>query len=690
MLYSSCRNIGKGWYLLLLISCFILHMARAQVTKNEILWDTYGVPHVYSQNITGMYYEFGWAQMHNHANLILRLYGQARGRAAEYWGKSHLPADIQVHLFKIPAAAQKEYAGQNPTYKQYLDAFIKGMNAYAKAHPDAITSENRQVLPVRPEDVLSHGIRAIFLRFVAGEELGMASRSGKAGSNACAISPSRSVSGNTLLLANPHLPWGDLFTFFEAHLQAPGFNAYGASLVGLPVLNIAFNEHLGWTHTVNTIDACDRYELSVQDNGYILDNAVVPFERSSVVLKVKQEDGHWEEQTVDFKYSRHGSVLAINGDKAVAIRIAGLENPHIFFEWHQMAKATSWKEFEAALKMMQLPMFNVIYADDKGHIAYLFNGNVPQRMEGDWKFWSGVVDGRYSKYIWHKTLPYGELPELLDPTTGFVQNANDPPWSCTYPALLDPRKFPAYISSQGMALRPQRAVNMITHDSLITLEKLAGFKLNTGMEAADRFLKDLLTAVETYPDPMAQQAAGVLAKWDKACNADSRGAVLFARWFDKLDNRMFSRPWTPDYPVQTPAGLKDPQSAVQLLTQAAKEVIQDYGSLDPAWGDVYRFRIDQLDYPANGGASQYGIYRTIFFARDADKKYKAVAGDSYVAITEFGATVKAKVLLSYGNASQPGSKHIGDQLPLLSRKQLREAWLQKEDILKNLEETERF
>lgn len=667
-----------------------LQAVSAQTEKDRILWDNYGVPHIYGQSIGQMYYEFGWAQMHNHANLILKLYGQARGRAAEYWGENYLASDKQIHLFKVPLLAQKEYAEQPPEFKGWLDLFVQGINDYARAHPEAISQDNRQVLPVTVEDVIAHGIRVIFLRFVAGENLGMASRKLQAGSNSYAIGPSRSVSGHAMLLANPHLPWGDLFTFFEAHLQAPGFNAYGVAVIGLPVLNIAFNDHLGWTHTVNPIDACDRYELSIQGEGYWLDSVLIPFEKRSVLLKVRQADGSLKEQLLECNYSRHGPVLGIKGDKAYAIRIAGLENPDIFYEWHRMAAATNWRQFEDALRMMQLPMFNVVYADAAGNIAYLFDGNVPRRPEGDWKFWSGTVDGRSSRYIWNQTLPYEDLPKLLNPGTGFIQNANDPPWSCTYPGILDPGKFPAYLSPQGMALRPQRAVNMIKNDARITLDKLAGYKLNTGMEAADRFLQDLLAVVKEFPDTMALKAAAVLEVWDKKTDADSRGAVLFARWFDKLTPEMFDKAWTPGDPTGTPAGLKNGKSAVDLLSQAAVEVMQEYDSLNVAWGDIYRFRIGTLDYPANGGPEQYGIYRTIYYIKDMDKKYRAVAGDSYVAITEFGKEVKARVLLSYGNASQPGSKHTGDQLRLLSGKELRNAWLGKEEILRNLEEREQF
>lgn len=670
--------------------CLLLQITFGRTPGDEILWDRYGVPHIYATDMRQMYYEFGWAQMHNHANLLLRLYGQARGRAAEYWGEEYLASDKLVHLFQVQALAEKEYEEQTPGFKAFLDAFVKGINDYARAHADAIDEDYRRVLPVRPQDVLAHGIRVIYLNFVAGAELGMASRRGKPGSNACAIGPSRSSSGNALLLTNPHLPWGDLYTFFEAHLQAPGFNAYGVTVVGMPVLSIAFNGHLGWTHTVNPIDACDRYSLQPKAGGYLLDGQIVPFQKTIDVIKVRQKGGAEQETSLQLLYSRQGPVMAMDSTHAIAVRIAGIENPAIYSEWHQMALATNWPMFEKAVRMMQLPMFNILYADDRGHIAYIYNGNVPRREGGDWAFWSGVVDGSNSGYIWQTLLPYEQLPKLLDPGTGFLQNGNDPPWTCTYPVMLDPHDFPAWLSPQGMALRPQRAVNLIRRDSLISFAGLADIKMNTGMEAADRFLDELLKAVRQYPDTLAVKAAAVLERWDRTCNADSKGAVLFTKWFDKVGNDLFTRPWTPEAPVTTPDGLKDARRAVMLLTQAAMETIKEYDSLNVAWGDVYRFRIHGLDLPANGGPDRYGTYRTIYFAKDKDNKYRAVAGDSYVAITEFGKKVKALVLLSYGNASQPTSKHISDQLPLLARRQLREALLDRNQILSHLEEKETF
>jgi acyl-homoserine-lactone acylase len=660
---------------------------RGEERGPEILWDKWGVPHIYGKTSQEMYYAFGRAQMTNHADLILKLYAQARGRAAEYFGEKYLESDRQVLLFDLPGLAEKSYNQQNAEYKSYLDAFVRGMNDYAAKNP-GISEKFRQVLPVTACDVLAHTNRVLCLEFLASDDINNVKRLTEPGSNSLAISPSRSGSGNAMLVANPHLPWSDFFIWFEAHLNSPGISAYGAALVGMPVLTIAFNNNLGWTHTVNTIDASDRYELSLRGDGYLLDGKIVPFLKRSVTIKIKRDDGTMAEQKIEFRYSKQGPVTGEKGNKAYAIRIAGLNNTGIIEQYHKMATAKNLMEFESALAMLQNPMFNVVYADKAGNILYLFNGDVPVRTEGDFAFWRGTINGSDSRYIWEKIHPYKDLPRVLNPPAGFVQNCNDAPWVCTYPPVLDPGKFPPYMSSAGTYWRAQRAINMIKDNHSISFGQLVDYKLNTGMEVADRFLGDLLAAVKEFPDPAALKAAAILRSWDKKTECNDRGAILFAEWCDEAGNNMYEVPWDRNNPVSTPAGLKDRKRAVALLGSAYQKVTELYGSADIAWGDVYRFRMGNFDYPANGGPNNYGIFRTMYFAGAADRKKYAIAGDTYVAVTEFGEKVRAAVLLSYGNATQPGNKHIGDQLKMLSGKELRPALLTREDILKDLERRE--
>ena len=239
-----------------------------------------------------------------------------------------------------------------------------------------------------------------------------------------------------------------------------------------------------------------------------------------------------------------------------------------------------------------------------------------------------------------------------------------------------------------MGFRPQNAVNMIKNDTSISFDELISYTLNTRVETADRFLDDLLTAIEKYPDSTALQAAAILKAWDKKTDAASKGAVLFSAWFEKLTPAMYATRWDPFKPITTPDGLSDEKQAVSLLVQATKEVKEKYAFPDIAWGEVYRLRMNGIDLPANGGLQQEGIFMSMSYSQDTDNKFRAEGGETFIAVTEFGKTPAASVLLGYGNATQEGSKHMTDQLNLLSEKKLRQALLTKADVLKHLEKKE--
>ncbi|HZX59043.1 MAG TPA: penicillin acylase family protein, partial [Mucilaginibacter sp.] len=349
-------------------------------------------------------------------------------------------------------------------------------------------------------------------------------------------------------------------------------------------------------------------------------------------------------------------------------------------------------EFESAEKMLQMPMFNTVYADKAGHILYLFGGDIPVRSEGDFEFWSNKIDGTQSKYIWSKNLPYSKLPKALDPPTGFVQNSNDAPWLCTYPPVLTRNNYPAYVSPglwHVQDFREQRAIHMIQDNHAITFDDLVGYKLNTGLETADRYLDDIMKAANASPDSLTHKAADILSAWDRHTDTASKGAVLYVQLcMDMNPDSVYKNPWSADDPLNTPNGIRSPDYVTKKLKLAASQVLKRYGALDVPWGKVFRFKSGDVDLPANGSTSRFGSYRAIAYQPDRNNTFKAVGGDSYVAITEFGEKPKAMVSLSYGNASQKGSKHISDQLKLMSEKKLRPALLERSDILKNLEEKE--
>jgi len=242
------------------------------------------------------------------------------------------------------------------------------------------------------------------------------------------------------------------------------------------------------------------------------------------------------------------------------------------------------------------------------------------------------------------------------------------------------------MAPQFMAFRPQRAARMMMEDESISFDELVEYKLSTHLEFADRILDDLFAAVEKSDSEKAKEAKFILENWDRKADVNSKGMVLFYNWARKFNVWRPSNyviQWDNKNPHTTPDGLSDPARAVYLLEAAANEVEAKFGRLDVPWGDYYRISYNGMDLPANGIDGSVGVFRVASpGAADEDHMYVG-SGDSWVGVIEFGDEVNAKVLLSYGNATQSDSPHNGDQLELFSRKELRDAWFTKAQVKAN-------
>ena len=686
---------------------FLFLAASALAAKPEILWDQYGVPHIFAADRESMFYAHGWAQTQNQANLLLRLYGESRGRAAEYWGESYLELDRWVQLNGVPERAKVWYEAQDPTFRKYLDAFARGINDYAKAHPDAIGPEYRVVLPVSGVDVVGHPLRAVQYMYMASQdrmrrEVRAMDRGATvaeiterddvaAGSNTWAIGPSHSASGKAMLIINPHLAWGDTFyRYMEVHLTGPGYDLYGAPQIGFATPVVGFNPRAGWGRTVNTIDTVDFFKLTVRDGQYEFDGKLRSFEHETKTLRIKQPDGSLRDEKLDIRRSIHGPVVYDANGVTVAMRVAGLDRPKMLEQWFRMGEARNLEEFKSALRLMSVPMWNANYADAEGHIMMVFDGLVPKRKTGDWQFWSGVVPGNTSETMWTDYLSFDELPKSVDPPSGFLQNTNEPPWFMTIPQL-DPAKYPAYVSPPVISrtlFRTRRSLHMITEDKLISYDKMLADKLSTRMEIADAVLPDLLKAAA------GTEAGDVLAKWDRMTDTESRGGVLFKmfadRYFgvnidDKLRVKLDSK-----HPLDSAYGIADTAAALKALSVAAEECRKIYGSLDVPWGQVFRYASGKADVPGDGGPGTLGVFRTIDFTRKQGDRYYAAHGETFICAIEFADHERAQCAVSYGNASQPGSPHLEDQLPLMVGKKLHPVWRDRKEIEAHLERKETF
>ena len=678
----------------------------------EILWDVWGVPHIFARDDESLFHAYGYAQARNHGNLLLRLYAQARGRSAEYFGEAYLPWDEAVHAFGMNDLGRTYYEAQSPAFRANLDAFAAGINRYAAEHPDALAEEVYAVLPVTGEDVMMHAARVMTLfsgscaQFVPGLDfVGDPVLADSpldyllTGSNGWAIGPERTAGGNAMLLANPHLLWGSFMVWHEAQLTAPELDAYGASLVGFPVLNIAFNDYLGWTHTVNTLDSCDLYTLTPRDDGYLFDDEVRPFETEVRTLRVAQGNGTTAEQELVIRRSVHGPVFERDGELQ-AVRIAGLTvpTPGVLEQWWDMGRAQDLEAFQAVLSRLQSPSQTIIYADRDGHIMSLFNGLVPRKEMGDADYWLDPVPGDTSETLWIEMLPFDALPQVVDPASGFVQNSNSPPWWTSGPGEeLNPDDYPPYLAPRGpINLREQRGLGMLLGDDDISYQEMLAYKHDTYALLTDRVLDELIAAALASDSADAQAAAAILADWDRHYNADSDGAMLFfawgLTWRQQEALSEFAEPWREERPLATPAGLADPEAAVALLEEVYNQLqpvplLPQANLTDRPWSYLARLRAGEVDLPGNGGPGALGVFRLFEYAPAESGYLYAIVGETYIAAVEFtDEGPQAQVLLTYGNSSQPDSPHVGDQLWLTMEKELRPAWRDRAEIAQHLED----
>jgi acyl-homoserine-lactone acylase len=663
----------------------------------EILWDHYGIAHIFAPDRASLFYAYGYAQMEAHSELLTLLYTQARGRSAELYGEENLDTDRWVRVNGIPERGKLWATQQSPEFAPLLAAFVEGLNAWGREHNDSLSTPAKAALPFKTEDVLSHSLHVIHYDWLVNTsriETRMKNASLDVhGSNEWAIGPAHSANGNAMLLSNSHLEWGGMHTYFEVQLTAPGVTSYGAVWVGFPVLRQCFTEFVGWTQTTNNPNGADLYRLTLKDGGYVLDGKVRQFEVTKQTIKVRQNDGTMRDEQLTIRRSEHGPLVVDQDGTAIALRVTALERPALFEQFWKMGLARNFAEFQDAMRMQQLPLFNTAYADRDGHIMYLYNAAVPVRPRGDYHFWAGVVPGDTSELIWDpkKIVLYDQLPKVIDPPTGWVQNSNDMPWTSAYPRILDTSEFPPYLAPPtGITTRAQRGTRILSSAGKMTFEDVKAGKLSTHVETADQYVDDLIAAARKQGTDRAKQAADVLAQWDREANNDSDGTLLFYRFllgtghaFDSIGGYVI--PSDEFKPLDTPRGFADPARAAKLLDTVSAEIEEQYGSLHVKWGDVMRFRRGSLDLPGNGAPSMMGAIRTVDPGPFVDGKTVGHYGDTYFAVIEYSTPIRAEALLGYGNWSKVGSKHVEDQLPLLSNKQMRPVLRARNEIEANLE-----
>lgn len=649
----------------------------------------YGVPHIQADTLEAVAFGFAYCQAEDHLLNIMKSMIAARGELAlHFGGDENIEADFRNRQFEVRERAIATYHLLDPEYRQMVEGFTAGLNFYVQKHRDELPD---WVPVLTGHDVHAHGINGIsrfafgrsklIENFLKSKGVTVASTNTSDddetyGSNMWAFAPSRTKSGHTILMGNPHQPWSPVATYYEAHMIVPGkLNFYGSTFVGRPILTSGWNDQLGWSHTVNGPDLEEIYELTLdpeKPDHYVFDGASIPLREASVTIQVKTDSGV-ESQSRTFWHTALGPVIHRSADKVYILRSASYGEYRSYEQWLRMSQARTFDEFRQTLEMQAIPMFNIAYADRVGNIFFIWNGTVPTLPHPAHE--TKAVPASKSDQIWTRFHALDELPQLFNPPGGYVQNCNSPPYITTLHQPLDPGKFPPHFSKNDLSLRTQHSLELIHNDRRLSLEDVWELKHSPRMLLADRVKDDLIAAVHaTHLSGEVLAAADFLKSWDNTVSINSRGSALFALWWDRYskdDAGGFAVPWDAAAPMATPRGLNRPDWAVESFVAAIEDAKTRYGDWKATWGDTHRIRFENVDLPVSGGDGKMGCFRVALFRTDKDGKEVMNSGDGWVFAVEFGDQPRAYSVLGYSQSEVPGSRYYADQAKMFSEHRMK-------------------
>ena len=639
----------------------------AESFEASIERDQYGVPHIYGATDADAAFGLAYAQAEDAWPIMEGSLPFFRGSAGLYEGREGAQSDYLVKWLDLWGTLDRDYEQVlSPEIRRYVEAFAEGFNAFIRDNPSE--AKHPELLPITGKDIIAgHMLRhPLFYGFdgpvleLFGEErpntVSKAPYNPKPkdpiGSNATAIAPSRTEDGSTYLIINSHQPLTGPVAWYEAHLQSgEGLDVMGGLFPGAPTIGVGFTKEHGWGATVNKPDLVDIYVLEMNPddpNQYRLDGEWQNLEVSKVKLKLKLWGFFPWSVSREVLRSVHGP--ALRTDHGVyAIRYAGMDEMKQVEQWLAMNKAKNFEEWQAAIALNYIQSFNFVYANRHGDIHFIHNAQLPMRAP-NWQ-WDQYLPGDRSDLIWDAYHPTSSLPQVTNPSSGFVHSANQTPFNITA-ASDNPRQrdVPANGGWQTrMTNRATRGLELFEDFGEISFDEAWQLKHDNSYSINYRGIAFLqqVTRLPKTSDRIAE-AIDILSNWDRATDKNNRGAalgvcVLAAEW--QAESGGSSNP--------------DPQP---ILDDCIEQTLDIGGRLDPRWGDVNRHGRDDTHWPVAGGPD---TLRAIYSRRlDGDDHLTAVAGDGLYYLIRWmpDGDMRALGTHQYGNdMTNPDSPHYLDQ-----------------------------
>lgn len=685
--------------------------AEALAKSVTIYRDEWGVPHIDGPTDESVCFGFAYCQAQDYFWQLEDSYILGLGRYAEVHGNAGLKGDVLNRAFEVPARSQADFEKLDPKMQRVCAAFTAGINYYLAKHPE---TKPRLITHFEPWHTLAMG-RGVVLTWhynntgapsdkIAGALEGIEDTKG---SNAWAIAPSRTKSGNAMLFINPHQPYYGYGQFYEGHLRSgEGWNFTGGTFFGSPLPTLGHNEHVGWAFTVNQPDLGDNWRETFDDPqnplNYRHGDGYKTATEWKDTIKVLHRDGSFEEKEYTFRKTHHGPIVEKLSDTEYrSANIGKFYDALVSRQNLEMVRAKNLDEFRSAMSMLDFHIFNTVYADKAGNIFYLYNGIVPKRNPD--LDWDGMLDGSDPRSDWLGYHTIDDLPQALNPISGFLQSCNQSPFTVTddgAPAMQD---FPSYmVREKHDDKRRAKVSRMLLRDmDDLTFEQLHDAAFDTtvywALTEIPRFQQAHEKLKQTDPELAAkcQPYLDHLLDWDAKCSHESTQATLCLNWYKQLYGDEGFRSETLD-----PKFIGDDAEKFRALITAAESIQKLYGDWKTPYGKVHRMQrhADVADFfkipfsdkeeslPSDGMHGPLGIVYNMYFTPvvplvGRTKLRYGVVGNSYMSVVEFGDKIEGRSVLQYGISGDPKSPHFMDQARLMSQKQMKPQLFYWDDVV---------
>ena len=670
---------------LLLVST--LSYSQINPKNIDIVRDEYGIPHIYAQTDAEVAYGLAWANAEDDFTTIQEAYLAGNAMLSNYIGLKGAAADFITQFIGSKNLIEEKIGTISEDYMAVVEGYSQGLNAYASNNPDKVLY--KKLFPITPKKMLMYSQLQLFISnegaYWAGRILNNDTQDdfldqNLTGSNVIAMNSSKTVSGETFLAINTHQPLEGPTSWYEVHLNSQeGTNIIGTMYPGTPNVVIGVNEYLGWSHTVNYPDKTDVFKLRMKNKRkYIVDEEEYELEKLKAKITIKVLGIPIKINRKYYK-SIYGPTLK-NKSGYYSIRTPTLFNVKALEQWWRMGKSKNFTEFYNNLKMKELPGFNIGYADKYDTIFYMSNGIIPKRAQG--YNWKGIVPGDTKKTLWTEYHNIEDLPQVIQPESGFIYNANHSPFKSTS-ADENPNEE-NYNENMGYETydnnRSTRLIELIESYDRVSYDDFKDIKYDNSFPSKFNYNFMDISIIETLKlqeENDLFKLLDIIQKWDRKTDIDSQGAGLYGVLYYQLVRNYRDE-------IQKNNKIVSKEILLSALADTKAYIINNFGSTEITLGDFQKLVRGDKELPIWGLPD---VITAMSSRPYKDGKHKVTQGESYIGLVRFNENGPIlESIISFGNSDNPESDHYTDQMEKYSKFQTKKMTFDKNIIYSEAKE----